>query len=201
MYHKYFKCLIDYSTALLLIPLFIIVFIIIAILIKIEDGGSVFYLDKRIGKECRIFNMYKFRTMKSNSTILFNKDGSTFVSNSDERMTCIGKFLRETSIDEFPQIINVLKGEMSMIGPRPSLAIALDSYKEDELNKMNVLPGITGLTQAYFRNSITVRSKRLYDCWYSSNVCFYLDMIIIYKTINSVINRKNIYPTGTGKKV
>jgi len=101
--------------------------------------------------------------MKANAPLLLNPDGSTYNSKDDPRVTKVGKFLRETSIDETPQILNVLKGDMSIIGPRASLSEALGTYKEDELDKMKVRPGITGYTQAYFRNTLSNREKRLKD--------------------------------------
>ena len=102
--------------------------------------------------------------MNVNAPMLLNEDGSTFNSHDDPRLTKIGRIIRETSIDELPQLINVLKGEMSIVGPRPSLASALGTYKEDEIDKLKVRPGITGYTQAYFRNNLSNREKRLKRC-------------------------------------
>jgi len=183
----------DIILSLILLPIFILIWIPIAILIKVEDGGPVFYCGKRIGKDEKIFKMYKFRSMKVNSPIILNKDGSTFNSKDDPRVTKIGKFLRETSLDETPQILNVLKGEMSIIGPRASLAETLSSYKDDEKAKMLVRPGITGYTQAYYRNNLSNREKRLKDAWYANNVSFWLDVKIFFKTIVTVLKREGIY--------
>ena len=123
-----------------------------------------------------MLRMYKFRSMKVNSPNILNEDGSTYNSAEDSRVTKVGKVIRETSIDEIPQILNVIKGEMSIIGPRASGFDALPSYKDDEKDKMKVLPGITGYTQAYFRNGLSVREKRLKDAWYANHVSFVLDM-------------------------
>ena len=144
--------------------------------------------------------MYKFRSMKVNSENILNSDGSTYNAKDDIRVTRVGKFLRETSLDETAQILNVLKGEMSIIGPRASGWDALPTYKPDEIDKMNVRPGITGYTQAYYRNSISVREKRLYDAWYAHNVSFSLDAKIFFKTILTVLSHKNLY-TNNGDNV
>lgn len=199
MYKNFFKRLLDLIFSILLFPIFIIFYIILGILIKIEDRGPVFYKGERIGKDCKIYKMYKFRSMKINAPNILNKDGSTYNSKNDDRVTKIGKFIRETSIDELPQIINILKGEMSFIGPRASLAEALETYKDDEKDKMKVRPGITGYTQAYYRNSLSVREKRLKDAWYSNNVTFALDLKIFFKTIQTVLKRENVYTNNDNK--
>ena len=193
MYIYFFKRLIDILFCLIFFPIFIILFIIIGIVIKLEDKGPIFFRAKRIGRNSKIFDMYKFRSMKVNSPNIINKDGSTYNSKNDLRVTKIGKFLRETSIDEIPQILNVLKGEMSIIGPRASGAEALDTYLEDEIDKMKVRPGITGYTQAYYRNRISVREKRLKDAWYANNVSFSLDLKIFLKTVQTVLKKENLY--------
>jgi len=136
--------------------------------------------------------------MKANAPLLLNPDGSTYNSKDDPRVTKVGKFLRETSIDETPQILNVLKGDMSIIGPRASLSEALGTYKEDELDKMKVRPGITGYTQAYFRNTLSNREKRLKDAWYANNVSFILDLKIFFKTITTVFKKEGLYTNEGG---
>ena len=120
MYERYIKRLLDIIIGLLTLPILIICILIFGLLIKLEDGGPILYKSRRIGKGGRIFTMYKFRSMKVNAPMLLNADGSTYNSKNDPRVTRVGKFIRETSIDELPQIINVLKGDMSVIGPRPS---------------------------------------------------------------------------------
>lgn len=183
----------DILFSLICLPLFLLLYLFLAILIKLEDSGPVFYKAERIGKDSKIYQMYKFRTMKVNSPMLLNEDGSTYNSKKDERVTKIGKFLRETSLDEIPQIINVLKGEMSVIGPRASLSSALDTFLLDEIDKMKVLPGITGYTQAFYRNNMSNRDKRLKDAWYANNVNFILDFKIFSKTIITVLKKENVY--------
>ena len=180
-------------TSLFLLPILICLTAILGILIFAEDGGPVFYKSPRIGRNGQKFSMLKFRSMKVDAPDWRNDDGSTYNSSNDLRMTKIGKFIRETSLDEMPQLLNVLAGKMSLIGPRASTWDALDSYKPDEMDKLKVRPGITGYTQAYYRNDLSVREKRLKDAWYANNQSFGLDIKIFFKTIHTVILRKNIY--------
>lgn len=193
MYKSLIKPICDWIIALLAFPFFCILWIIVAIAIKLEDGGPVFYMAERIGKNSKKLMMYKFRSMKVNAENILNADGSTFNSKNDPRVTKVGKFLRETSLDETAQLLNMLKGEMSLIGPRASGWDALETYKSDEVDKMKVCPGITGYTQAYFRNSISVREKRLKDAWYANNVSLWLDIKIFFKTIQTVLKHDNVY--------
>ena len=193
MYEKYIKRIIDIIICIIGLPIFALLYIIFGLLIKLEDGGPIFYKAERIGKDYKLFNMYKFRSMKVNAPNLLNSDGSTYNAKDDSRVTRIGKFMRETSIDETPQILNVLKGDMSIIGPRASLSSAITSYQDDETDKMKVRPGITGYTQAYYRNRLSNREKRLKDAWYASNVSFWLDTIILFKTIVIVIKKEGLY--------
>lgn len=193
MIYRFIKRFFDLAVSIFLFPIFCIVFCIVALAIKLEDGGPIFYYDHRIAKGSREFIMYKFRSMKVNAPMILNADGSTYNSDVDPRVTKVGHFLRRTSIDELPQILNVIKGDMSLVGPRASTWDAIDSYKADEVDKMKVRPGITGYTQAYFRNSITVREKRLYDAWYANNASLALDIKILFKTVQTVFAQENLY--------
>lgn len=193
MYKSFVKPVADWLIALLAFPFFCILWIIVAIAIKIEDGGPVFYMAERIGKGSKKLLMYKFRSMKVNAENITNPDGSTYNAKDDPRVTKVGRVLRETSLDETAQLLNMLKGEMSLIGPRASGWSALESYQTDEIDKMKVRPGITGYTQAYFRNSISVREKRLYDAWYANHISFGLDVKIFFKTIVTVFRHDNVY--------
>ncbi|MDK0799567.1 sugar transferase [Clostridium perfringens] len=193
MYKNYIKRFLDIFLSILGLPFLIVIFCFVYFLIKIDDNGPIFYLDKRIGKDGIIFNMYKFRTMKVNAPDIRNNDGSTFNSKDDPRLTKFGKVLRESSLDETPQLLNVLKGDMSIIGPRASMASAINTYKDDEKDKMAVKPGISGYTQAYYRNGLSVREKRLKDAWYANNVSIILDIKIILKTIITVLKKEGIY--------
>ena len=193
MYKHFLKRVFDLFFCLISLPFFILFIIVVGIAIKIEDGGPIFYKAKRIGKNSKIFDMYKFRSMKVNAPNIINPDGSTFNSKDDSRVTRVGRFIRKTSIDELPQVINILIGQMSWVGPRASGADVLSTYKKDEVDKMKVKPGITGYSQAYYRNSIGVREKRLNDAWYANHVSLWLDIKIVFKTIIVVLKRENIY--------
>ena len=173
VYQLVFKRLFDIVACLLALPFVLIILIPVAIAIKIEDRGPVFYHSGRLGVGFKEFGMLKFRSMKVNAPDLRNDDGSTFNSDKDPRVTKVGHFLRETSIDEIPQIFNILKGDMSIIGPRPGDVESKDTYSEDEKDKLLIRPGITGYTQAYYRNNLGVREKRLYDAWYAHNISFF----------------------------
>lgn len=161
MYVHFIKPVCDWLIALIAFPFFCIIWLCVATAIKLEDGGPVFYMAERIGKDSKKLMMYKFRSMKVNAENITNPDGSTYNAKDDSRVTKVGKFLRETSLDETAQILNMLKGEMSLIGPRASGWSALESYQPDEVHKMNVRPGLSGYTQAYYRNSIGVLRKAI----------------------------------------
>lgn len=193
MYVKYIKRVLDILISIIGLPIFFLLYIVFGLFIKITDKGPVFYQAERIGKDSTTFKMYKFRSMKVDATTILNKDGSTYNSKDDPRVTKVGKIMRETSIDETPQILNVLKGDMSIIGPRASLADVLDTFKDDEKDKMKVRPGITGYTQAYYRNGLENREKRVKDAWYANNVNFLLDVKILFRTIIKVFKREDLY--------
>lgn len=191
--YRFIKRTFDLVCCIVAFPFFLILLVGISVAIKLEDGGPVFYMAERIGKDSKKLIMYKFRSMKVNAPNLLNADGSTYNAKDDPRVTRVGKFLRVTSLDETAQILNVLKGEMSLIGPRASGWGALESYLPDEIDKMKVRPGISGYTQAYYRNSISVREKRLLDAWYANNASLWVDTKIFFKTIQTVLFRKNVY--------
>lgn len=193
MYKCLFKRVFDIIGALIAIPFVLITVLIFGPIIFFNDFGPIFYNASRVGKNYKIFKMYKFRTMKVNAPDIRNLDGSTFNSDSDSRVTSIGRFLRRTSIDELPQFFNVLKGDMSLIGPRPILPAKDYSEMIDYLQKsIKLRPGITGFNQAYFRNSITRLEKYKNDAYYAEKISFLLDVKIIIQTIRSVLLHKNI---------
>lgn len=192
-YQIVLKRLIDILLCIIILPFILLITIPIAIAIKIEDRGPIFYRSRRLGKGFKEFDMLKFRSMKVNAPDLRNDDGSTYNSQSDSRVTHVGRFIRETSIDELPQCFNVLVGHMSLIGPRAGDVESKDTYEEDEKDKMLVRPGISGYTQAYYRNNLGVREKRLYDAWYAHNVSLWLDIKIIFKTVATVLKKENVY--------
>lgn len=195
LYKYFFKPIIDFIGALLMLPFVLIVIVIFAPIIYFTDRGPVFYNANRAGKDYKPFKMFKLRSMYVNSPDLKNPDGSTFNSDYDPRVTPIGRFLRKTSLDEFPQFLNVLLGDMSFIGPRPKLwspDSVIENMPEDYRNSYLVKPGITGYAQAYFRNSITQDEKFHWDAYYAQHISFIMDVKIIFQTIYSVIGRKNI---------
>lgn len=203
MYRRFFKRLIDIVGAIILLPFVLIEIIILAPIIWLTDRGPVFYNANRAGKGYKPFKMFKLRSMYVNSPDLKNPDGSTFNSENDPRVTPIGKFMRKTSLDEFPQFINVLIGDMSFIGPRPKLyskEMSLDMMNEDWRDSFKVKPGISGYAQAYFRNSITQDEKFHWDAYYANNISFLMDVKIILKTIKSVLLRENINTEQAYKK-
>ena len=193
VYQLFVKRILDIFFGLLALPFVLLILLPVSIIIKAEDGGPIFYSSKRLGKNFKEFGMLKFRSMKVNAPDLRNDDGSTFNSKNDPRVTKIGRFLRETSLDEIPQVFNIIVGHMSIIGPRPGDVESKDTYEEDEKDKMLVRPGITGYCQAYFRNAAGVREKRLYDAIYAHTVSFELDVKIFFKTIVTVLKHENIY--------
>ena len=198
IYQLVVKRIIDIILCLIALPFVFLITVPVALMIKLEDNGPVFYRSKRLGKGFREFDMLKFRSMKVNAPDVRNSDGSTYNSKSDERVTKIGRFLRETSIDEVPQFFNVLVGDMSIIGPRAGDVESKDTYEDDEKDKMLVRPGISGYTQAYYRNNLGVREKRLYDAWYAYNVTPWLDIRIVFKTVVTVLKRENVYTNEDG---
>lgn len=194
MYKHFFKRFLDIIIGLIALPLVLLVIIFIAPIIYFTDKGPVFYCGERVGKEGRHFKMVKLRSMYVNAPDIRNADGSTFNSDKDNRVTPIGRILRKTSLDEFPQFLNVLSGDMSIVGPRPTVALDLDLSKADEMTKKrySVRPGITGYAQAYFRNSITQDEKLKWNCYYVDHLSFFLDIKILWKTAVSVLAHKNI---------
>lgn len=193
MYQHFFKRVIGFILALFALPFVLIVAIPVAILIKIEDGGPIFFRGKRIGKDLEEFRMYKFRSMKVNAPDIRNEDGSTYNAENDPRLTKVGRFIRKTSIDELPQILNVLFGQMAWIGPRPSPLGNINKYPEYYEKKCKVLPGITGYTQAKLRNAATLEERMANDIYYAEHISFPLDIKIVFMTISTVFCRKGIY--------
>lgn len=201
MYRKFFKRFFDLIISVLVLPFFIILVIIISPIIYFEDKGPVFYNAPRLGKGGKIFIMYKFRSMKLNAPDIRNEDGSTFNSDDDPRLTRIGKFVRKTSIDETPQIINVIKGDMAIVGPRPDLPEHKELYKGNEMRKLEVKPGLTGYNQAYYRNTVPWKERIQHDVYYIDILSMWLDMKILFKTVLTVLRCKDIYISDNGKKL
>lgn len=196
LYQKYVKRLLDIILSLIALPFVCLAIIIIGPMIYLEDRGSIFYKAKRRGKDGSIFYMYKLRSMKMNAPDLRNADNSTFNSADDPRVTKVGRIIRKLSVDELPQVFNVLKGEMSWIGPRAS--VPREGYTWDDMDnlrkkRLSVRPGITGYTAALYRNSISRDEKQKMDVYYVDNLSFLLDVKIIFWTAATVLLRRNIY--------
>ena len=199
MYQSFFKPLIDFCGALLMLPFVLLVVIIFGPIIYFTDRGPVFYNALRAGKDYKPFKMFKLRSMYVNSPDLKNPDGSTFNSDNDPRVTPVGRFLRKTSLDEFPQFLNILLGDMSFVGPRPKTysskapnGCRLEELDETHQKSYSVRPGVTGYAQAFFRNSITNEEKFKWDAYYVDRVSFWLDIKILWKTAVSVLARQYI---------
>lgn len=194
MYRKYIKRLLDLFFSLIGLPIFALILVIVAPIIAIEDRGPIFYNAPRLGRYGKVYKMFKFRSMKVNVPDIRNEDGTTFNSENDPRVTKVGRILRKTSLDETPQILNVLIGNMSFIGPRPDLPTSIQEiYRPGDERKLNVSPGITGYSQAYYRNSSTIDQRFDGDVYYAENVSFLLDIKIIFKTIKIVFTHENVY--------
>ena len=181
-----FKSLFDKTLALFLIIIFLPIFIIVSLLIVWKMGSPILFRQKRPGYKEKIFGIYKFRTMTNEK----DEDGNLLPD--DQRLVGVGKFIRSTSLDELPQLFNVLKGEMSFVGPRPLLIEYLDLYNDTQKRRHDVKPGITGWAQVNGRNAISWEQKFDYDVWYVDNQSFLLDMKILWMTFLKVIRRSDI---------
>lgn len=193
MYERCFKRIIDLMLSVLGLPVFGLIYIVVAPMIILDDGLPVFYNALRIGKNGKLFRMYKFRTMKKNAPDIRLADGSTYNGVDDPRVTRVGRFLRSTSIDEIPQILNMLKGEMSLIGPRPDPPDWLERYPSEVRIFLQVRPGLTGYSQAFFRNSVDGNEKMKNDAYYAKHCTFLMDLKIFLKSIVVVLGHENTY--------
>ncbi|MCD8316853.1 MAG: sugar transferase [Eggerthellaceae bacterium] len=199
MYEKFGKRLGDIILALIAVPIVLIIILVLAPMIHHEDYGPVFYNAPRMGQGHVKFMMYKLRSMRVNAPDLVMEDGSTYNGEDDPRMTKIGAFMRKTSLDEVPQVFNVLKGDMSIVGPRPDLERETELYEGEEELKLTVKPGITGYAQVYGRNSIPWKERLKLDVHYVKNRCFKLDCKIFFKTFATVFKREGIYNAPESK--
>ena len=181
-----FKSLFDKTLALFLIILFSPIYIVVSLLIFFKMGSPILFRQKRPGYKEKIFGIYKFRTMTN------EKDEFGNLLPDDKRLVGIGKFIRSTSLDELPQLFNVLKGEMSFVGPRPLLEEYLTLYNQKQKRRHDVKPGITGWAQVNGRNAISWEQKFDYDVWYVDNQSFWLDIKILWLTFLKVVKRSDI---------
>ena len=195
MYKKYVKRLLD-----ILISLFGLIFLspiilIVAILVRIKLGSPVIFKQDRPGKDGKIFRLYKFRSMSD------KKDENGKLLPDSERLTKFGKILRATSLDELPELVNILKGEMSLIGPRPLAVCYLPYYNETERHRHDVRPGLTGLAQINGRNTLNWEERFAYDIKYVNNITFINDLKILFKTFYKVVKKDGVVTRGTGKTI
>jgi len=191
MYKTIIKSVIDFSIAFLGLVILSPLIFFVTIGLFISSNGRPFFIQKRPGKNEKIFRIIKFKTMND------KKDNEGNLLYDEQRLTKIGSFVRKTSIDEIPQLINVLKGEMSLIGPRPLLPEYLPLYNELQKRRHEVKPGITGWAQVNGRNSISWQQKFEYDAWYVDNMSFVLDCKILFLTISKVFKKDGISQRGS----
>lgn len=190
LYRNFFKRLFDFLVSLTALCLLIPVFIVVTTILLFANGGQPFFFQKRPGKNGRIFMLVKFRTMNNKR----DKEGNLLPD--DKRLTSMGKFVRKTSLDEIPQLINVLKGDMSLIGPRPLLVSYLPLYTPFQNRRHEVRPGITGWAQVNGRNAISWEKKFELDVWYADNINFLLDIKILWLTVLKVFKSEGISQSG-----
>lgn len=189
MYKYVIKRLIDFIFALIAFVVFFPFFLVVWILLMISNKSmKVFFVQPRIGKNDKVFRIIKFKTMTD------EKDEKGNLLPDVQRLTKIGKFVRSTSLDEIPQLLNVLKGDMSLIGPRPLLVQYLPLYNATQRRRHEVRPGITGWAQVNGRNTISWKAKFEYDVWYVDNISMGLDIKIIIKTVLNVLTRSGVEP-------
>ena len=192
MYRLFGKRLVDIFIGIMALPFVLIFICVFGPIIYFSDKGSIFYKAKRMGQRGKMFRMYKFRSMIMNAPDIRMENGDTYNGDDDPRVTKIGRFMRRTSIDEIPQFLNLLIGNMSFIGPRPDTLDFLDVYKNEFPAILTIKPGITGYNQAYFRNSIDGKEKMKNDDYYAKHLTFAIDVKIVLKTIKTVLFRENI---------
>lgn len=195
------KRILDVVISLVALIILSPILLIVAIAIKIESKGPIIFKQQRIGKDGKVFNIYKFRSM----VVGAEKMGTGVYSKKDDnRVTKVGKFIRMTSIDELPQLVNILKGEMSIIGPRPVLTYhpwKYEEYTEEQLKRFNVRPGVTGWAQVHGRKDVEWHERIKLDVYYVENISFLLDVKIFFKTIIQVLSMKdNVNKEETAKQ-
>ncbi len=186
IYTGFFKRIIDFLVALIIFLVLSPVFVLVVILLAIANAGKPFFVQRRPGKNGRIFKVVKFKTMND------RKDRDGHLLPDAQRLTGIGSFIRKTSLDELPQLLNVIKGDMSLIGPRPLLEEYLTLYDNNQMKRHDVLPGITGWAQVNGRNAISWKQKFEYDLWYVNNISFALDLKIFFLTIRNIVRSEGI---------
>ena len=192
VYKKYFKRLLDFCISLIAIICLSPILLVVAIWLHFANrGNGTFFLQERPGRNGKIFKIIKFKTMTD------ERDAEGNLLPDEKRLTSVGIFIRSTSLDELPQLINVLKGDMALIGPRPLLVQYLSLYSPEQARRHEVRPGITGWAQCHGRNAISWKEKFEYDVWYVDHLSFFTDLKVIYYTILTVFKRDGIAHEGS----
>jgi lipopolysaccharide/colanic/teichoic acid biosynthesis glycosyltransferase len=186
MYEKIFKRPLDFITSFITFVLLLPILLVISFLVRVKLGSPIFFKQERPGLNEKIFTLYKFRTMTN------EKDKQGILLSDSERLTKFGKILRSTSLDELPSLINIIKGDLSIVGPRPLLVEYLPLYNDEQKRRHTIKPGLTGLAQINGRNGISWSNKFDYDLKYLNNIGFFTDVSIILKTIGKVLKREKI---------
>lgn len=191
MYKRFFKRFLDFWIALLALVVLSPVLLVVTVWLHFANkGAGAFFLQERPGKDARIFRIIKFKTMTD------ERDADGNLLPDAQRLTRVGRFVRSTSIDELPQLINVLRGDMALIGPRPLAVSYLALYSKEQARRHEVRPGITGWAQCHGRNSITWKEKFSLDVWYVDNISFLIDIKILLITVKTVLLRENVAKVG-----
>lgn len=193
IYRRFFKRPMDFLLSLIAIIVLSPVFIVVAVLVRTKLGSPILFKQERPGLNEKIFSMYKFRTMTE------ERDEFGVLLPDSIRLTKFGRFLRNSSLDELPELFNILKGEMSIVGPRPLLVKYLLLYNDEQKRRHNTMPGLTGYSQVYGRNSITWDERFRLDVSYIENITFSGDLKIIYKTFRTVLKKEGIDTKETTK--
>ena len=188
---RFLKRLIDVLTSTLLLILLSPLLLVLALLVRVKLGRPVFFSQERPGLHGKLFKLYKFRSMRE----AFDETGKPLPD--EERLTPFGRFLRSSSLDELPELFNVLKGEMSLVGPRPLLVAYLARYTPEQARRHNVLPGITGWAQVNGRNALTWEEKFKLDVWYVDHQSLWLDIKILFLTLWKALKREGISAPGS----
>lgn len=189
-FQRFIKRLIDIAVSLIVLLVFLPLWVIVSVLIKTTSKGPVFFLQDRPGLNKQIFKVYKFRTMKPGSDKMVKGQE---VMKDDDRVTAIGKLLRRTKIDEIPQVLNVLKGEMTLVGPRPERIASLADYDDEISKRLNMSPGMTGLAQVSGNIYLSLEDRYKFDVYYVENFSVWLDIKIIFRTVGVVLLGEDRY--------
>lgn len=189
LYKKYIKRLLDIICSFIVLILFWWIYLIVAILVRINLGSPIIFVQPRVGKDEQVFNMYKFRSMTD------KRDENGNLLPDEIRLTRFGKTLRALSLDELPELFNILKGDMSIIGPRPLLVRYLERYNDEQRHRHDVRPGLTGYAQAHGRNCVSWEDRFAMDVWYTKHLSFTVDIEIVLETVKTVIKKQGITST------